>query len=130
MKTKLWTGANLLMFAMFVLSTVVQFNDPDAPIWIAVYAAAAVLTALELKRRAPFYAAIALALITIAWSTWWGRNVHDVPFSALVQQWEMKNERIEVAREMYGLLIVSVWMVAISVAAMRRMSGPRTTQGA
>lgn len=120
MTAKLWTVANAIMLVMFVFSTVVQFNDPDAPVWIAVYAAAAVLSGLEIRRSAPVWAALALALIAFVWSSYIGRVVHDVPLSALFAEWEMKDLRVEEAREMYGLMIVGVWMTAIASVSWRR----------
>ena len=125
MTAKLWTAANAIMLAMFVLSTVVQFNDPDAPVWIAVYAAAAILSALEIRRSAPLWAATALALVAFGWSAWIGRQVHNVPLSALVAQWEMKDLRVEEAREMFGLIIVGVWMTAVACASWMRRKGAR-----
>jgi hypothetical protein len=124
MKATLWTTANVIMLAMFIMSTVVQFNDPDAPVWIAIYAAAAVMTALEIRRRAALWAAATLVLIAVVWSGYIGRRVHGVPFGSLFAQWEMKDIHVEEAREMYGLLIVAVWMAAIAVA-----SGLRRTRG-
>jgi hypothetical protein len=120
MNTKLWTTANVLMLVMFVFSTVVQFNDPDAPVWIAVYAAAAVLSAMEIRRRAPVWAAAALAIIAFVWSAYIGLRVHNVHLSALFAQWEMKDIHVEEAREMYGLMIVGVWMTAITLASWLR----------
>src|SRR5205085_11221405 len=113
-------AANVVMLAMFILSTVVQFNDPDAPVWIAVYAAAAVLTAMEIRRRTPTWAAATLAVIAVVWSGYISLRVHNVPVAALFAQWEMKDIHIEEAREMYGLLIVVVWMLAIGVARLLR----------
>jgi hypothetical protein len=127
MSAKLWTAANSIMLAMFILSTVVQFNDPDAPVWIAVYAAAAVLTGLEIRRRTPIWAAVTLAIIAFIWSGYIGRRVHGVSLSALVAQWEMKDVHVEEAREMYGLMIVGVWMTVIACVSfiyrMGRASG-------
>jgi len=120
MPTKLWTVANVVMLGMFLLSTVVQFNDPDAPVWIAIYAAAAIVTAVEIRRRAPFLVAAALALIALTWSAYIGHRVHGIRFFSLFAHWEMKDIHIEEAREMYGLLIVALWMTAIGIAAWRR----------
>ena len=122
MRSRLWTAANVVMLAMFILSTVVQFNDPDAPVWIAVYSAAAILTGLEIRRRAPAWAAGALALIAVTWSAYIGRRVHGVLVASLFEHWKMKDIHIEEAREMYGLLIVTTWMVAIAVAGFLRRS--------
>src|SRR3954463_14255132 len=101
MNTKLWTTANVLMLLMFVFSTVVQFNDPDAPVWIAGYAAAAVLSAIEIRRRTPVWAPILLLLIPLAWSGYIGQRVHGIAFLSLFSQWEMKDIHVEEAREMY-----------------------------
>ena len=117
---RIWTVANALMLLMFVFSTVVQFNDPDAPVWIGVYAAAAVLSGLEIRRRAPFWGALALTLIAASWSAYISVRVNGVRIASLFAQWEMKDIHVEEAREMYGLLIVAAWMAAIAVAIRRR----------
>jgi|SRR6185436_4648064 len=119
--SKLWTAANVIMLLMFVFSTVVQFNDPDAPVWIAVYAAAAVLSWLEIRRRTPLWAPLTLLAITVLWSGYIGRRVHGIAFFSLFSQWEMKDIHVEEAREMYGLLIVAVWMAAIAVSSWLRL---------
>ena len=63
-------------------------------------------------------------MIAFVWVVFASRLVHDVPLSALVAQWEMKDLRVEEAREMYGLMIVGVWMTAIAAASwMRRRAG-------
>lgn len=120
MKAKLWTAANALMLAMFALSVVVQYNDPDPIAWMAVYGAAAVLCGLELRRAASQWAALVLGLAALAWAGYIAFRVHDVPLGALVAAWEMKEVRVEEAREMYGLTIVGVWMLAIAGAAWSR----------
>src|SRR5436190_17052689 len=58
--------------------------------------------------------------ITLAWSAYIGQRVHGIAFLSLFSQWEMKDIHVEEAREMYGLLIVAVWMAAIAVASWRR----------
>ena len=120
MTAKPWTVANAIMLLMFVFSTVVQYNDPDAPRWIAVYGVAAVLAGMEIRRSAPWWAAAGLALLAFVWAGTIGWSVLDVPLSALVAEWEMQNLRVEEARETYGLVIVGVWMSAVAFAAWRR----------
>ena len=128
MASRLWTAANVLMLLMFVFSTVVQFNDPDAPVWIAVYAAAAVLSAIEIRRRTPVWAPIALLVIALVWSGYIGQRVHGIAFFSLFSQWEMKDVHVEEAREMYGLLIVAVWMAAIAAASWMRLRRVRVAR--
>lgn len=120
MKAKLWTAANAIMLAMFALSVVVQYNDPDPIAWMAVYGAAAVLCGLELRRSTPPWAVLALGLGALAWAGYIAFRVHDVPLGALVAAWEMKDVQIEEAREMYGLAIVGIWMLTIAAAVRTR----------
>jgi len=120
MKARLWTAANVVMLLMFVFSTIVQFNDPDAPVWIAIYTAAAVLCFLEIRRRAPLWFAVGVLVIAFAWSAYIGQRVHGIGFFSLFAHWEMKDIHVEEAREMYGLLIVAVWSTAVAVAVWLR----------
>jgi hypothetical protein len=125
--------ANLIMLLMFVFSAVVQLNDPDPVRWTAMYCAAAAMCALEIRRPISAWVPATLAIIALVWAgTLYGR-AHSVPLSALVAEWEMKNPNIEEAREMYGLTIVAIWMLAIVgvrwararvTAPTKRTSGP------
>lgn len=112
------------MLALFAFSAILQFNDPDAPVWIAIYAAAAVTSGLELRRSTPVWLPGMLALFAIVWALSLAPRAHDVPFGALFAEWEMKDVHVEEAREMYGLTIVAVWMIAIATASWRRKRGP------
>lgn len=108
-----WVVLQWLMTAAFVLSTVVQWNDPDPIPWMAIYGGAAVLSAWAALRPFgyPWWAPAIVAVIALVWSTTllpqvWGK----VRIAELFEAWEMKSPRIEVAREAGGLLIVTVWM--------------------
>lgn len=122
MSKRLWTAANVVMLAMFAFSVAVQYNDPDPLVWMAIYAAAAVVCGAEIRRKTPVWAAALVATIALAWSGWIAARVHDVPIAALFASWEMKDVGVEEAREMYGLAIVAVWMIAVAVASWRRRS--------
>lgn len=120
---RLWTVANGIMLGMFAFSAFLQLNDPDPLAWVAVYGAAAAVCWLEIRRRARVWPALALAHVAFIWAGYIGYRVHDVPLGALFAQWEMKDLRIEEAREMYGLTIVGIWMMVIVIvhgAAARR----------
>jgi transmembrane protein TMEM220 len=120
MNAMAWTTANAVMLLLFAFSAILQFNDPDALVWIAIYAAAAVASGLELRRSAPVWLPIMLALIAIVWALSLAPRAHDVPIGALFAEWEMKDLHVEEAREMYGLTIVAVWMIAIATASWLR----------
>jgi hypothetical protein len=124
MAERFWTLANLVMLLMFVFSAAVQLNDPDPLTWLPMYGAAAVVCGLELRRRTPMWAPVGLAVIALVWAGSLYYRAHDVPLSSLFAQWEMRDLRVEEAREMYGLMIVGIWMIVIvaSKSARARMA--------
>lgn len=133
MAERFWTLANGFMLLMFLFSAAVQFNDPDPFVWMAIYGAAAVVCGLEMRRRAPAWAAVALALIALAWAGSLYYRANEVPISSLFAQWEMRDLRVEEAREMYGLTFIAIWMMVIITGrwvrakfAARAIDGDRT----
>jgi len=108
-----WTLANGTMLLMFLFSAAVQLNDPDPLVWMGMYGAAAVVCGLEIRRRAPLWAPVTVAVIALVWAGSLYYRANEVPVSSLFAQWEMRDLRIEEAREMYGLAIVAVWMIVI-----------------
>ncbi len=113
MTGRFWTLANGIMLLMFLFSAAVQLNDPDPLAWMAVYAAAAAACGLEMRRRLPVWAPAAISIIAFIWAGSLYYRAHGVPLSALIAEWEMRDLRVEEAREMYGLTIVGIWMIVI-----------------
>lgn len=113
MGQRFWTLSNGIMLLMFLFSAAVQLNDPDPLVWMGIYGAAAAVCVLEIRRRAPAWAAVAVALIALVWAGSLYYRAHEVPISSLFAEWEMRDLRIEEAREMYGLTIVGAWMIVI-----------------
>jgi len=120
MGARFWTLANGIMLLMFLFSAAVQFNDPDPLRWIGIYSASAVVCGLEIRRRASPLAALAVALIALVWAGSLYYRAHEVPIGSLFAEWEMRDLRVEEAREMYGLTIVAVWMLVIASVGWRR----------
>ena len=120
---RLWTVANAVMLVAFVLSVIVQFNDPDPVLWAAIYAVAAVVCWLEIRRRTnPWFPAI-IAAASLAWAaTLAPRVIGKVPFGAMFDEFEMADIGVEESREMYGLVLIALWMIAVASAAWRRRS--------
>ena len=118
MKAKIWKGLNLLMLLMFVFSVVVQYNDPDPWIWMAIYALAALACLQELLwKDNPLVVPAAVGAIALVWAiSLLPRVLGKVRVSELFAQFEMKGDlMVEVAREAGGLLIIAVWMQAILI---------------
>src|SRR4051794_25288782 len=120
MTAKLWTAANGLMFLMFVFSVAVQYNDPDPVRWMSVYGAAAIVCVLEIRRKTPLWLPLALSLAAFIWALTVGYVAHNDAVARMFDQWEMKNLHVEETRELYGLTIVWVWMLAVAAVGWRR----------
>jgi hypothetical protein len=104
------------MALLFLLGAAVQYNDPDPLRWIAIYAAAAVACALGAARRLPRWLPIvtgATALISAV--TLAPGAFPNVRIPEMFAAWEMANTRIEEAREMYGLLLIAIYMGVLAL---------------
>jgi hypothetical protein len=121
MRSRFWTLANGIMLLMFLFSAAVQFNDPDPLGWIGIYGAAAAVCGLEIRRRHSAWAAAAVGLIALVWAGSLYYRAREVPISLLFAEWEMRDLHVEEAREMYGLMIVAVWMIVIVSVGWRRI---------
>ncbi|XP_030390320.1 transmembrane protein 220 isoform X3 [Gopherus evgoodei] len=105
---RLWRLCNLLMAAFFGLAAAVQINDPDAGLWIVVYVVPAVLTLLvglnpsitdnvvwrslsDLHSAACLVGTIALGCSLFAYAK--SNILHE-----------------EEGRELFGLVIITIWM--------------------
>ena len=127
MTRHLWTLANAIMLLMFVFSAAVQYNDPDPLAWMCIYGAAAVACGMEIRRQAPLWLPASVAIIALGWAASLYSRARDVPIASLFAEWEMRDINVEEAREMYGLLIIAVWMIVIAVArSTLRASSPRS----
>lgn len=108
----------LVMAVVLVLSAVLQYNDPDPWPWMALYGAAALLTVLSLWPRPLRFWYLILALLALVWAASLFPGALDTNMEASLEavfgSTAMKNERVEIIREVGGLLIVAVWMVVLA----------------
>lgn len=108
--------ASLLMTALFLLGAGVQFNDPDPWGWIAIYlAAAGVSAAFGLGRRVPRWAPLALVALAVAWGVALAVRVPELGiYGRMFDAWEMASVTVEEAREASGLFIIAAWMAVLA----------------
>lgn len=101
---------NLVVAATFAWSAIIQYNDPDPWLWIAVYAAAAVMAGLAAFGRYPVPALVALGVACMVWMVTLAGGVAD-----FIAQGDpgliftgMSPERpwVELTREFGGLAII------------------------
>ena len=110
--------ASAVMALVFVYSVAVQYNDPDAPVWMAIYGAAAVLSVLAALRpgRPQRLAALLIAVIAASWSLTLVPGVAGrVTWAEIAGDYAMKTHTIEEARESIGLGIVAAWTLLLAI---------------
>jgi len=106
--------ATLLVGLLFVGGAAVQYNDPDPLRWIAMYLAAAI--ACFAFRRTSW--ASTLAAVTGVVALLWGLTLaiglpRWVAPATLFEPMKSLGGAVEVAREMWGLLLIFLWMLLL-----------------
>lgn len=105
---------NMLMGLVFVVGAMVQWNDPDPIAWILMYVAAAV--ACGAFRRAGWarYVALVTAVVAIGWAA---LVISEMPRwvspSQMFEPMESHGGAVELAREVWGLGIIALWMLLL-----------------
>ena len=108
------------MTLLFILSVVVQYNDPDPVQWMAIYGAAAILCIVVFRTTTPWQIPATVALVALVWGLvlvlgFVGREIPQGTFT----HFSMENPASEEPREAGGLALVAVWMTVLSVRALR-----------
>jgi len=118
---------NYVMTAAFLFSVIVQYNDPDPLLWMAIYGAAAAACVLAVLGRNRWPLPAVIGLVALVWALSYAPQVlGKVGFGELFEAFEMKDTRVEVGREMGGLLIVAFWMAALTVVSLRRRAAVKS----
>lgn len=114
-----WRASNGLMFAVFMVAVVVQYNDPDPLLWMLVYGAAAGVSLATVIGR-PLHRLVPAATAAFA-MTWalvlFPRFFGKVSPGDMFAEWKMSvlGGPLEEAREATGLGIVAFWMTVSAV---------------
>lgn len=115
--------ASSLMAALFGLAAVLQYNDPDPLRWIALYgAAAAICIGHILGRRVWPLAAALAAIATLAAIALLPEVLGYIGVADLFNRMEEKGGRVEIGREIGGLVLVAVWMAVLAALGRKRGS--------
>ena len=114
---------NILFFLSFILSAVVQYNDPDPLTWIAIYLAAAAMCVSQiLNRQVPWLPQL-LLVISAAWiALLLPSIIGKVSPGEIVESLSMRTRAVEEAREIGGLSIVALWAACIMMRQRRGQS--------
>ena len=117
-KSILWKVVTILMTGLLLLSALVQWNDPDPFRWIVCYSVTAIITLCSLIRPLPPSIPLIWGLLVLLSSLFVGI---DFLMSEEQFEWDsfwnvmaMKNEAVELGRELGGLLLVTGWMSVLT----------------
>jgi hypothetical protein len=95
---------------------VVQYNDPDPLFWMGIYGIAAIICIFASLGRLNWGLSALIALAAFGWALMLAPQViGKVSFGELFGSMYMKSLVVEQAREMGGLLIVTVWMTVLTI---------------
>ncbi len=117
-KSILWKVVTIFMTGLLLLSALVQWNDPDPFRWIVCYSVTAIITLCSLIRPLPPSIPLIWGLLVLLSSLFVGI---DFLMSEEQFEWDsfwnvmaMKNEAVELGRELGGLLLVTGWMSVLT----------------
>lgn len=106
---------NLVLLVAFTLSAAVQYNDPDALVWVAIYLAAAAMCLLQYRHNGRRWLPPALLVIALAWiATLLPSIVGAVSLEEILASISMQTKAVEEAREIGGLSLVALWACVLT----------------
>ena len=112
---------NLFMLGVFLLSAAVQINDPDPITWIAIYVASGVACFLALREKLNRLLPVIIGLLALSWSVYsFSQIAGQVTLADIFSSLRMKTLDVELAREGGGLLIVTGWMLVLTMVSFRK----------
>jgi len=112
--------ASWIACGLFVLSAVVQLNDPDWIPWFVFYVLAAVVSLLAPRRREGVLLAAGLALGALGWAGYIASlGLEPITAVELVTDLRMKTLNVERWREIGGLVLVGGMLGGIAWGAHR-----------
>lgn len=111
---------NYAMVAALTLCAVVQYNDPDAWLWVAIYVVAAAICLGVGARLLPWWVPAVAAAAALVYGVIVGSQAEGVSWSDLTSSLSMKTLEVEKAREAGGLVITGVWLAVLTFVARAR----------
>jgi hypothetical protein len=109
-------GLSVVGALVFAVFAALQFNDPDAPVWIAFYSAAAIVCLLATVDRRLWPYALVVPVVGVVWGLSLLPTIMAQPvlWPAVFGPGGMAMAPgVEETREALGLLIAASWSLAV-----------------
>ena len=106
------------MTGLLILSAIVQWNDPDPLRWILCYSVTAIITLCSLIRPLPpsippiWGLVVLLSSLLVGMDLWMSEG--QLECGSFWNVIAMRNETVELGRELGGLLLVTGWMAVLT----------------
>ena len=111
---------NIFFLVIYLLCAAVQYNDPDALPWVALYLSAAAMCAARLRKRLPEWLPKLLFIVSLLWmGALLPNSIGQVSPRDVAASISMQTTAVEEAREIGGLFLVALWSGMI---ALRRIT--------
>ena len=105
-----------LFTLLFITGAILQYNDPDALVWVIIYAIAALVSLSFALNKIRFVIPLVIGLLAFAGflyqypSDFQGFDLNDGDITT-----------VELGREAFGLLIISIVMLVFSFRVKRKL---------
>ncbi|MFT4822191.1 MAG: hypothetical protein ACI9DH_000243 [Halioglobus sp.] len=117
---------NSLFLAVFILSALVQYNDTDAIIWIAMYLSAAGMCVSAFRKKSLYWLPPLLLFACIGWIMGLTLGfIGTVSMAEITASIKMQSGAVEEAREVGGLAMIGFWTAYLIYRRWRGLHGQR-----
>lgn len=114
----LWNVLNFLMTAFFAAAVGVQYGHPTSVLGMVIYGAAGIACVLTIRNTEIKLLPPVVGVIALAWALTFAPDVvGKVRLDEVFRLSEMERNGVGAAREIVGLLMVTVWMVVLTIAS-------------
>jgi len=120
MKNILFATLNLLFGTCFIVFACLQFNDPDAMLWMILYGLAAVACLLFHLKRLPPKAAASYGTMILLIGLYLAFNVISQDQPLFGGNTDKLMGGAEEGREMLGAFLISAWMTVLYVCGKKK----------
>ena len=113
---------NIIFCFIFIVGGLLQFNDPDSFIWITIYFFAFLFSLLFHLKINKWYLsgcfALSLSLFSILLIL---KEPLNIEWISVFGTFQMKNQNVEVGRELGGLFIITIWMYYLTGMSIKKI---------
>ena len=117
---------NGVFLVAYLLSALLQYNDPDPVAWVVIYTAATWMCIEQYRKNHSRWLPILLLFICLLWMGALAPSiVGQVTWQEIFESITMKTSAVEEAREIGGLSLIALWATVL----MFHMRGPKLNDG-